>query len=103
MSYITDLARQIRKEIASDLLPSGDLDLLFELYALLALAKGTAVDEQDVHNAWVVWMDHSGRRHRAVKPFDELGVATQQQDSPFVNAIRSVANRHSKRDLRDAQ
>ena len=95
MSYLTKLAQKIRDEIPPELLPDGDLNLLFSMYAVLALAKGTAVDEEDVHNAWVAWMAHEGKSHRALKPYKQLPATTRRMDGPFVRAIRLVANRIS--------
>ena len=53
MSYLAQLAQDIRDEVPPELLPDGDLNLLFSIYAVLALAKGASVDDEDVHNAWV--------------------------------------------------
>ncbi len=51
MSYITEIAKAIRGEVDPALLPSDGTDSLFNTYAVLALAKGTAVTAEDVHNA----------------------------------------------------
>jgi len=91
MSYLDDVAMTIRGHVPPDALPSGDLDALFRLYAVLALAKGDAVTAADVHNAWAAWMQESDADHDSLRPFDELDTATQAADDPYVDAIRAAA------------
>ena len=93
MTYLDELAAQIEQEISAEVLPQGDTGLLFRIYALLALAKGTGVTSCDVHDAWAVWMQQTNPHHRAIRPYDELGGAAQAADEPFVTAIRAVAER----------
>ena len=93
MSYIDELAAQIRQQVPPEVLPVDDTRQLFRMYALLALAKGTAVTPADVHNAWAVWMLERNPDHSAIRPFDELTAAAQASDEPFAEAIRSVAER----------
>jgi hypothetical protein len=76
MTYLDDLAAQIEDEVPAEMLPGDDTRLLFRLYALLALAKGSAVTPSDVHNAWAVWMQETDPDHHAVKPYSELDAAT---------------------------
>jgi hypothetical protein len=93
MSYLDDLAGQIEHEVPADMLPEQDAKLLFRLYALLLLTKGTAVTALDVHNAWAVWMQETDPGHPAIRPFEELDPATQASDEPFLGAIKTVAGR----------
>ncbi len=93
MTYLDNLAAEIERQIPPDLLPTGDSELLFRLYALLLLAKGTAVTARDVHNAWAAWMQEHDPGHRSIKPFDQLDAVTQTSDEPFAEAIRHVADR----------
>jgi len=95
MSYLDDLAAQIEHEVPTDVLPQRDTKLLFRLYALLLLAKGSAVTAPDVHNAWAVWMQERDPSHPAISSFEELDPAAQASDEPFVAAIKSVAGRGS--------
>lgn len=95
MSYLDDLATTIRGHArAAGLLPgdlpTGDLDSLFRLYAVLALAKGEAVTAEDVHNAWAAWRQDGDDDHSALRPFGELDHATQAEDGPYAEAIRSA-------------
>lgn len=89
-TYITELARVIRRLVPPDLVPQEDPDELFALYALLGRVKGTSVSVRDVHDAWVLWMQSRGERHESMVPFDELDLQTQAEDEPFAAAIRSA-------------
>jgi hypothetical protein len=90
---VRQLAREIRAEVDPSDLPDESTDLLFDLYAVLALAIGTAVSSEDVHNAWVAWMMRSDPHHPSLVAFEELDAETATSDMPFVEAIRSVADR----------
>jgi hypothetical protein len=91
VNYLDELANKIRSRVSPHLLPDGDTRLLFQLYALLALTKGLAVDEEDVHNAWAVWMLQEDREHSSIQPFATLSPKMQATDTPFVEAIHEVA------------
>ena len=93
MTYLDEIAAEIERRVPPDLLPDENTWPLFRLYALLALAKGVAVNAADVHNAWVVWMQDRDPNHRAMRPFAELDADTQASDEPFAQAIRAVAER----------
>lgn len=93
MSYLDDLAAEIRRQLPRTTLSDGDARSLFRLYAVLALAKGPAVEAVDVHNAWVAWMQERDPGHRAIRPYEELDPETQASDEPFAAAIRAVAER----------
>ena len=91
MTYLDTIAKDIRRAVPPAAMPDDDTSDLFLLYAVLALAKGEAVTREDVHNAWVAWMESKGEEHGSMVPFAELPLGTQGEDSPFVIAIRSVA------------
>ncbi len=91
MTYLDSVAADIRNAVQADALPEGDTTGLFRSYAVLLLAKGGAVTGEDVHNAWVAWMASKGEDHESMVPFNQLPTETQAEDSPFVEAIRSVA------------
>jgi len=93
VSYLDDLAVEIERQVPGDVLPNGETRSLFRLYALLALAKGRAVNVADVHHAWAAWMQERDPKHRSIKPFEALDAETQASDEPFVEAIRAVAER----------
>lgn len=92
MNYIQRLADDIRAEVPADLIPDApDVELLFYSYAVLLLAKGEKVTEEDVHNAWAAWMTQRDPAHDSIKPFSDLSETVQQEDKPFTEAIRQVA------------
>jgi hypothetical protein len=93
VTYLDELAAEIESLVPADAVPDGDTRPLFRLYALLALAKGRAVDAADVHNAWAAWMNERDPSHRSLKPFEELDAETQASDAPFAEAIREVVQR----------
>lgn len=92
MTYLDRTARAIKDRVPPELLPEEDrLDDLFRLYALLARVKGKEVTEEDVHDAWALWMLAQHGDHESIKPFSELDPSTRREDQPFVQAIRAVA------------
>jgi hypothetical protein len=95
MTYLDELAAQIKRQVPPNVLPEGNTTLLFRLYALLLLAKGQAVTAPDVHNAWAIWMQESDPNHHSIRPFQELDAETQASDEPFVETIKVVAGRTS--------
>lgn len=100
MNYLDDLADKIRAAVEPRDLPHDDTRDLFRMYALLLLAKGAAVDEADVHNAWVAWMASRDSSHEALLPYDELADVVAGQDRPYVEAIRLVAKGAPEGDAR---
>lgn len=91
MNYVVDVAQRIKREVRPELIPEGDADSLFLLYAVLALAVGEKVRARDVHDAWAAWMSQQDPAHQSIKPFEELDEETQAQDEPFAEAIRRVS------------
>jgi hypothetical protein len=61
------------------------------LYAVLARVKGRDVRPEDVHDAWVAWMQSHGRSHSSMVPFALLPQEKRDEDNPFVRAIRETA------------
>ena len=74
------------------MLPKGDTDLLFLMYAVLALTVKEDVRAEDVHDVWSAWMTYRDASHESIKPFGQLDPETQRADQPFVVAIRKVAS-----------
>ncbi len=91
LNYIVDIAERIKQEVPPDLLPQEDTDLLFRLYAVLALTVGEKVEARNVHDAWAAWMSQSDPDHNSIQPFEVLPEDVQAQDEPFAEAIRKVA------------
>ena len=97
VTYLDAIAEEIRAAIAPDVDVRENTSELFLDYAVLLLAKGEDVTLQDVHNAWVAWMLGKGEQHESMIPFEQLQSETQDEDLPFVNAIREVARLRAHR------
>lgn len=95
MTYLEEVAQEIRDSVPGGVLPGEDTTALFLVYAVLLLAKGEHVSAEDVHNAWVGWMVGQGRPHESTVPAADLTPETLAKDLPFVTAIRTVARRRS--------
>lgn len=90
--YLDVDAEAIRKVALSlEATPPPDSDFLFVLYAVLMRVKGIEVTLSDVHDAWAAWMSQTTPAHRALVPFDDLGPNVQDEDVPYLEAIRAVA------------
>lgn len=90
-SYIRELGEQIRAKVNPSALPETGLNELFDSYAVLALAKGRQVTNEDVHNAWSSWATKYQPGSDSLVPYEELAEKVQQDDTRFVKAIRAVA------------
>ncbi len=91
MTYVLEIAEQIRQQVGPHRLPDADTRTLFEIYALLALTRGVETTRRDVHDAWVVWMLWRGEEHESMVPYENLPADVQAEDEPFAAAVRSVA------------
>lgn len=89
--YLDDYAQAIRRHVPEDRIPDGEAGGLFRWYAVLLLAKGADVTEEDVHNAWSAWMAERDGDHAALVPFSELGADVAEQDAVFRDAIKLAA------------
>lgn len=92
-TYVDALAARIRQATPSDLVPDDateeEVQQLFRLYSLLALTRSREVTAANVHDAWSVWMLGRGEGdHESIVPFVALDDEAQEQDDPFVRAIR---------------
>ena len=96
MSYLRADAALIRELLPPQARPPAEADGLFLLYAVLMRAKGEQVTAADVHDAWAAWMDNRDPGHTALVPFDELSLATQREDEPYVQAIQAAARVRAK-------
>ena len=88
MNYIESVRAAIERES-----PGLEPELL-DLYTLLALARGMAVTQEDVHNAWAVWRSRSNPFHRSIIPFDELEADVQALDELYRLAVSQAAFEH---------
>lgn len=95
MTYLSDVADEIMRELPSGLVPDDGAAQLMLLYAVLCLSLGSEVTAASVHDAWTAWMIARGEQHSSMVPFDELSPDVKVEDQPFVEAIRRVADRRS--------
>jgi hypothetical protein len=93
MNYLDKLAAEIHRTADPDATPPDEDLPLYRLYAVLLLAKGEAVEPEDVHNAWAAWASNHDPESRHIIPFKELSLSVQRKDEQFVNAIHNVAAR----------
>ena len=91
LNYLDGLGARIRSQIPRAALPEEGTQGLFRIYAVLLLAKGTAVTAAYVHNAWVAWMLDTDPGHSAIVPYADLSKEVADDDLPFVRAIHAVA------------
>ncbi|CAM3385372.1 hypothetical protein BST27_28645 [Mycobacterium intermedium] len=91
MSYLDADAELIRSCLPSGTGVPEDSDDLFILYAILMRAKGEGTRAADVHDAWSAWMSRSEPDHESIRPYDQLAPSVQEEDAPFLTAIRSAA------------
>jgi hypothetical protein len=96
VTYLDDIAEQIRNEASPDGRPDEETKALFRIYAVLALTTGQATTPENVHDAWAAWMLGKDPHHAAIRPFADLAADVQQRDRPFAEAIRTVAARLRK-------
>jgi hypothetical protein len=84
-NYVQRLTRDL-----SARLPGCEMDLI-DLYALLALTRGTETTLKDVHDAWSVWRNTSRPDHKSLIPFDDLTPEVQELDRKYQEAIHEAA------------
>jgi len=90
MTYLHRLARRIEAQVPVELVPP-DSSGLFLLYAVLVRAKRNRLNAEDVHDAWVAWMEMRGEDHPSMVEFGLLRPEIQREDEPFVAALRAAA------------
>ena len=94
-SYLNEDAGLIRAELPEDAKPPANSEGLFVIYAVLMRAKGEAVTAADVHDAWAAWAISTQGTHKSLVPYESLDPAVQQEDLPYVEAIRRAARRRA--------
>ncbi|MFD9367148.1 hypothetical protein ACFWA6_05480 [Streptomyces sp. NPDC060020] len=91
MTYLDPLADMIRSCLPPEAEPPENSADLFRMYAVLLMAKGEQVTEEDVHNAWSAWMQSLNSSHESLVPFRDLSPETRAFDAPYAEAIRRAA------------
>lgn len=90
MNYLIEIAHRIRAKVPPHLMPA-DADGLLLTYAVLVRSRGIETTAENVHDAWTAWMVARGEDHPSMIPFADLAPSVQDEDEPFVIAIRQVA------------
>lgn len=90
MNYLDKIAAEIQRTADPHAMPPDEDLPLYRLYAVLLLAKGSAVTLEDVHNAWVAWASDHDPENRRILPFKELSLSVQHKDQAYVDAIHVV-------------
>ncbi|GHI47576.1 DUF7701 domain-containing protein [Streptomyces albidoflavus] len=93
MTYLDPLADLIRSCLPHGAEPPAHSDDLFRIYAVLLLAKGDQVTDEDVHNAWSAWTQSMDSSHEALIAFHKLDPKIRAFDAPYAEAIRTAARR----------
>lgn len=91
MTYIEEIADAIRRRVDHGAADDPEATRLYLVYAVLALTVGENVTRRHVHDAWSAWKAMSDPGHESIRPFEELEADIQQDDQPFVSAIKDVA------------
>lgn len=91
MNYLDKIAAEIQRIADPEAVPPDEDLPLYRLYAVLLLAKGQDVTEEDVHNAWAAWASDHEPDSRHLLPFKELSIRAQRKDRVYVEAIHQVA------------
>ena len=96
---MTDTINYVDQIVAAlaERLDDCEIDLLRQ-YALLVLVTGEQTTEQDAHDAWAAWRTATNPRHRLLVPFHHLTAEAQALNTPYADAIRTVAARLGERD-----
>lgn len=93
MSYLSEIAADVRRELPYGVAAPEDSESLFLLYAVLVRVRGSRTTAKDVHDAWAAWMSLKDPSHESLIPFEQLAPEVQAEDEPFVQAIWKVASR----------
>jgi hypothetical protein len=91
VTYIEEIARAIHSRVSPDRPLPDEERGLYLIYAVLALTVGERVTRRDVHDAWSAWKATTDPDHESIQPFEELDAGVQQEDEPFVSAIKEAA------------
>src|SRR5437588_7846712 len=89
--YLDNIAAKIREHIPNERMPSGDVEELLRIYAVLLRAKGATVTYGDIHDAWAAWMVQQDQTHAALVAYEDLPADVQKEDRVFTKAVRSAA------------
>jgi len=86
MTYIQEIAKIVKERChISD-------DKLANIYALLCVTTGINTTNENVHDAWVLWIQETKLdHHKSAIPYNQLSKTVQDLDTPFRDAIREIS------------
>lgn len=91
-NYIHEIAQRIRTKVhPNEAIVKDKMTDLYYAYAVLALAKGKAVTDEDIHNAWAAWSAEHNPKNESIVPFADLSPEIQAYDSKYAAAVHEVA------------
>ncbi len=91
-NYIENIAQQIRIKVhPNEAIVKDKMSDLYYAYAVLALAKGKSVTDEDIHNAWAAWSAEHNPKNQSLVPFSDLSAEIQSYDSKYTAAVHEVA------------
>ncbi len=85
------VATLIRAQFPDGTFERPGMNELLDMYAIIALTKGAATTNRDVHHAWLIWARRHDPRNPDLIAYHDLPQAVKDQDSPFARAICAVA------------
>ena len=93
---MSNYIEQVREDLAKriDVEPA-----LLDLYALLAIVRGTQTTWEDVHDAWAVWRNQTQPDHQSIVPFEDLSKRVQAMDQEYAEAIKETAREINPRNI----
>jgi len=92
VNYMQALAEDIKRELAPDLLPEEFSESSYCCTPCWRRLSARASNRRTSTTPGTVWKTLQGEQdHPATVPFTQLATMTQQEDLPFVTAIRRAA------------
>ena len=92
MTYIDAVATEVARGVGDfydDLEPSDQM--LYRIYAVLALSTGENTTLEHVHDAWSAWRAYTMPNHKFIVWFKDLPESVQELDRPYAEAIQAAA------------
>lgn len=90
-SYLTGDARRIRTLAHPEIPKASPLPPVYLIYAVLLRAKGTSVEDEDVHDAWAAAKEIAADDSASLVPYEFLTDEEQLKDRVYADAIRIAA------------
>jgi len=89
MNYIEKVKTELDLILEMEVTP---YEGLLDVYALLVFTVGKNCTNENIHDAWSIWMSKTEPNHKSLIPFNELTKETQDLDSKYRDAVIKVSN-----------